>query len=331
MKQINWGIIGCGDVTEVKSGPAFNKVEGSRLMAVMRRDEEKARDYARRHGVPLWFKDAHELIEDSRVDAIYIATPPGSHAAYTKLAATAGKPVYVEKPMALNYGECNQMLKACAEANVPLFVAYYRRCLPNFIKIRQLLDNGTIGEVRCVNIRLFFPSPPVTGGELPWRVNPAISGGGLFYDLGSHQLDLLDYWFGPIAVAKGLAANQAGAYQAEDIVSATFSFPNNVLGTAIWCFTVDNCQQTDQAEIIGSKGRITFSFFDLSAPVKLETGSHTQELAFAMPQNIQHPLIQTIVEELQGKGKCPSTGTSGARTAKVIDEIMQDWLTLKSS
>lgn len=325
MKQINWGIIGTGDVTEVKSGPAFNKVAGSRLVAVMRRDAEKAADYARRHGVPVWYSDAHQLIHDPQVNAIYIATPPSSHAEYTKLAAAAGKPVYVEKPMAMRYEECQEMIEACRQANVPLFVAFYRRCLPNFVKIKELLHTGTIGDIRCVNIRLFFPPPAVTNGQIPWRIDPAVSGGGLFYDLAPHQLDLLDYWFGPVTSAKGLAANQTGAYAAEDMVSATFSFANRVLGTGIWCFTVDKSQQTDQGEIIGSKGRITFSFFDLAAPVRVQTGSKTDELTFTMPVNVQHPLIQTIVEELQGTGKCPSTGVSGARTAKVMDDIMEEW------
>lgn len=325
MKQINWGIIGAGDVTEVKSGPAFNKVKGSRLVAVMRRDAQKAADYARRHGVPVWYSDANQLIHDPQINAIYVATPPSSHAEYTKMAAAAGKPVYVEKPMAMRYEECQQMIQACEQANVPLFVAYYRRCLPNFVKMKEMLGNGTIGEIRCVNIRLFFPPPALTNGEIPWRVNPAISGGGLFYDLASHQLDLLDYWFGPVTVAKGIASNQTGVYQAEDIVTGALAFANGALGSAVWCFNAAESQQTDQAEIIGSSGRITFSFFDLAAPVRLETGSQVEELSFTMPENVQHPLIQTIVEELQGKGESPSTGVSGARTARVMDEIMQDW------
>lgn len=180
MEQIHWGIIGCGDVTEVKSGPAFNKIAGSRIMAVMRRDGEKARDYAQRHGVPRWYDDAAALVNDPEINAIYIATPPGSHAAYTFMAASAGMPVYVEKPMALNYNECKQMIDICSTANVPLFVAYYRRCLPNFLKIKALLDSGAIGGIRFVNIQLYFPPIPISNDILPWQVDPAISGGGLF-------------------------------------------------------------------------------------------------------------------------------------------------------
>jgi predicted dehydrogenase len=324
-KQVQWGIIGCGDVTEVKSGPAFNKIAGSKLVAVMRRNSEKARDYAQRHGVPRWYDDATSLINDPEVNAIYVATPPSSHMEYTLLAAAAGKPVYVEKPMALDYTECKQMIRACASLDASLFVAYYRRCLPNFVKIKELLDNKVIGDVRFVSIQLYFPPLQADKDTLPWRVDPAISGGGLFYDLGSHQLDLLDYFFGPIHSSKGQVANQAGLYPAEDLVCASFAFSSGVLGSGICCFTVAEKDRLDKGEIVGSKGKITFSFFDLQVPVTVETELGEQTLTFSMPQHVQQPLIQTVVDELQGKGKCPSTGTSAARTARVMDEIMQGW------
>ena len=76
MKQINWGFIGCGEVTEIKSGPAFNEVPGSRIVAVMSRRAEKAKSYARRHGIPKWFTDAQALVDDPDVNAVYIAIEP---------------------------------------------------------------------------------------------------------------------------------------------------------------------------------------------------------------------------------------------------------------
>jgi predicted dehydrogenase len=321
-KTIRWGIIGCGDVTEVKSGPAFQKTPNSQLVAVMRRNGEKAQDYAHRHNVPKWYDNAQELIHDPEVDAVYIATPPDSHATYTLQVAAAGKPVYVEKPMALDYAQCQQMISACQAAKVPLFVAYYRRCLPSFLKVKELVDAGAIGEARLVNIRLLHPAQDnLNPNELPWRVQPQIAGGGLFYDLAPHQLDYLDYLLGPITSASGQTANQAGLYPAEDLVTAQFRFQNGVLGTGIWCFTVAPEQFRDEIEIIGSKGRITFPAFALE-PIKLETQSGTEEFFLPPPPHVQQPFIQTIVEELTGQGTCPSTGESGARTAWVMDQIM---------
>lgn len=148
MTTIRFGIIGCGNVTEVKSGPGFQKADQSALVAVMRRNGDLAQDYARRHGVPRWYTDAQALIDDPEVDVVYVATPPGSHLEYTLAAARAGKPVYVEKPMALNGAECDRMLAACREAQVPLYVAYYRRALPRFLKVKELLEAGAIGDIR---------------------------------------------------------------------------------------------------------------------------------------------------------------------------------------
>jgi predicted dehydrogenase len=322
MEQVRWGIIGCGAVTEVKSGPALSKIVGSQLVAVMRRNKAKAKDYALRHGMPKWYDDADELINDADVNAIYVATPPASHAEYTIRAARAGKPVYVEKPMALNFRQCRQMIEACEAAEAPLFVAYYRRCLPDFLKVRELVESGVIGEPRFVSIELYHtPKSDLNKDNLPWRVIPEIAGGGYFMDLGSHQLDFLDYVLGPIASVTGRAANQARLYPAEDIVSADFVFESGVLGSGMWCFTVAKQCHTDRTQIVGSKGRITFSSFDV-APVRLETAEGTEEFTIPGPEHVQQPLLQTVVDELLGRGKCPSTGVTAARTSRVMDEIL---------
>ncbi|HWK08002.1 MAG TPA: Gfo/Idh/MocA family oxidoreductase [Puia sp.] len=219
-KTINWGIIGCGDVTEVKSGPAFNKVPNSALVAVMRRDAAKAEDYARRHQVPRWYTDAAQLINDPEVNAIYIATPPSSHAEYALAAFDAGKPVYIEKPMANSYAAAHRIATAAEAKNCKLVVAHYRRQQPLFKKVRQLLDDKIIGDPLLV--RLEFSKPPLTKEELAdpriaWRVDPAIAGGGLFHDLAPHQLDLLYHFFGPVKKITGIAANQRGLYAADDL------------------------------------------------------------------------------------------------------------------
>ncbi|QNF32907.1 Gfo/Idh/MocA family oxidoreductase [Adhaeribacter swui] len=322
MQTIRWGIIGCGDVTEVKSGPAFNKIPNSQLVAVMRRDAAKAEDYARRHHVPKWYADATALINDPEVDAVYIATPPDSHRDYTLQVAAAGKPVYVEKPMARTYAECQEMIAACEKVQLPLFVAFYRRRLPSFLKVKELVDTGAIGEVRFVNIQLYHPlQNNLEKDNLPWRVQPEIAGGGLFFDLAPHQLDILDYILGPIASASGQTANQADQYPAEDIVTAQFRFASGVLGSCTWCFTVADNQRTDRMEIIGSKGKITFAAFD-KVPVQLETTEGIKKFDLPPPTHIQQPFIQTIVEQLTGQGECPSTGVTAARTAWVMDQIV---------
>lgn len=322
MRTIRWGIIGCGDVTEVKSGPGFQQASNSRLVAVMRRNGDLAKDYAQRHGVPRWYAAAEDLIGDPEVDAVYVATPPAFHKQYTLLSAQAGKPVYVEKPMALNFGECQQMIQACQAAGVPLFVAYYRRSLARFLKIKQLLDEGAIGQPRFVNIMLYQPvaKDERTPQALPWRVIPELSGGGRFVDLASHMLDSLDQLLGPIRDVQGFASNQATLYPAEDIVTGTWMFESGVHGVGTWCFTgFDRC---DRTEIIGTAGQLTYSTFD-TQPIILTTSKGRTELAYDYPAHIQQPLIQTIVDELNGVGTCPSTGESAARTSWVMDEMLK--------
>ncbi|TNJ66180.1 Gfo/Idh/MocA family oxidoreductase [Paenibacillus hemerocallicola] len=314
---IKWGIIGCGNVTEVKSGPGFQLAEGSELIAVMRRNGELAADYARRHEVRKWYDDADALIADPEVNAVYVATPPSTHKAYALAAAKAGKPVYVEKPMALHARECVDMIEACRDAGVPLFVAYYRRALPRFLKVKQLLEMGTIGDIRfvtTVHTKKLTEDP----ANLPWRVIPELSGGGHFFDLASHTLDLLDFLLGPIRDASGRASNQGKAYAAEDIVSGTYVFESGVQGTGLWCFTA--YQGGEINEIVGSRGKLTFSTFG-SEPIRLTTADGIGEYSLEQPKHIQQPLIQTIVNELLGKGNCSSTGVSALRTAKVMDEL----------
>lgn len=320
MKIVKWGIIGCGKVTEVKSGPGFQLAQNSDLVAVMRRDAGKARDYAERHHVQKWYSDAEKLINDPDVNAVYIATPPSSHKDYTLMVAKAGKPVYVEKPMALNYRECREMTEACENAGVPLFVAYYRRALPRFLAIKKMIDEGKIGIVRFANT--VYYSPPTDddiAGKENWRVNPEISGGGYFVDLGCHTLDILQFFFGEIISATGHATNQGGLYKAEDMVSGMYIFSSGVQGSGNWCFSA--FMHLDRTEIVGDKGKITFSTFG-NDPVLLENTEGAELLDLPNPLHIQQPFIQTMVNELLGAGKCQSTGHTAARTNWAMDRML---------
>lgn len=323
--MINWGIIGCGNVTEVKSGPAFNKVKNSRLIAVMRRDASLAEDYARRHKVPKFYTNASDLINDKDVNAVYIATPPGNHAEYAIEVIKAGKPVYIEKPMAVNYAECLKINKEAEKYKVPVFVAYYRRALPGFLMVRDFINNGRIGKVLLVQLQLFkAPSEEEKTGKLSWRVDPEVSGGGHFFDLASHQLDWLDFIFGPIQKVKSITLNQKGLYKAEDFVTAEFTFPDNIAGTGTWCFSVSLDSGRDIIEIIGDKGSIKFSTFSFE-PIVLTNASGQQQFINERPEHVQFNLIEKIVQSLNGMGTSPSTGISAARTSKVMDEIVAEY------
>jgi predicted dehydrogenase len=319
MNTIRWGMIGCGSVTEVKSGPGFQKAEGSSLVAVMRRNGTLAEDYARRHKVPRWYDDAQSLINDSEVDAVYIATHPDTHKEYALQIAKAGKPVYCEKPLGRSFEESKEMVEFCKERNIPLFSAYYRRALPKYLQIQQLLKEHTIGDIRFVNL-LMYQTMKDDDKNPSWRVNPAISGGGRFMDVGSHSLDLLDWYLGPIEKVQGQAANQAKANNAEDIVSGSWVHASGVQGTGIWCF--DSYKDEDTISIYGNKGMLSFSVLDIGAPILLSTEKGIEKLAVATPpEHVAQPLIQTVVNALLKKGTCPSTGESALRTDWVMKQL----------
>jgi len=326
LETVRWGIIGCGNVTEVKSGPAFQKAPHSSLVAVMRRDGDKARDYAQRHDVPRWYAAAEKLVADPGVDAVYVATPPSTHKQFALLSIAAGKPVYVEKPFALDAAECEEIVAAGRAANVPVFVAYYRRALPRFRKVRELVfDERAIGKPRIVNVVLHEPHHPRyhDAADLPWHVRPEISGGGIFVDIGCHTLDLLDWLFGPLRRVHGTASNQLGAYPPEDTVAMSFAFDTGLLGTGLWNFGA--LQHEDRIEVIGDGGRMRFATFG-DGPILVENGAGAREVCVENPVHIEQPLIEAVVRELRGEaGACPSTAVSAARTSAVMDAVLRDY------
>ncbi|MCR5781066.1 MAG: Gfo/Idh/MocA family oxidoreductase [Bacteroidaceae bacterium] len=322
-KAIKWGFIGCGEVTEKKSGPAFNLVPGSSVVAVMSRNLERARSYAERHYIPRYYTDAQELLNDPEVNAVYIATPPSSHATYAIMAMKSGKPVYVEKPLAATYEECLRVNRVSRETGVPCFVAYYRRYLPYFQKVKEIVEGGTIGKVVGVQIRFAVPPRDLDYNrkQLPWRVQRDIAGGGYFYDLAPHQLDLLQQLFGPILRVSGFCSNRAGLYETEDTVSASFQFPDGLPGSGTWCFCAHDSARTDRIQIIGDQGQILFSVFTYD-PIELITESGREELVIQNPPHVQLPLIQQVVEHLQEKRICQMDSVSATSVNWVMDKIL---------
>ena len=322
MKLISWGFIGCGEVAELKSGPAFNDVTGSHVEAVMSRTEARARSYAERHGVNKWYTDAQKLIDDPNVNAIYVATPPSSHATFAIMAMRAGKPVYVEKPLASNYEDCARINRISEDTGVPCFVAYYRRYLPYFQRVKEIINSGQIGQVAYVQVRFTTPPRPQDYQEnKPWRLIPDIAGGGYFYDLAAHQLDLLQDLFGVIVRAHGYKTNRAHLYDAEDTVSASFRFENGLVGSGSWCFVGHESAREDRIEVVGDKGMVSFSVFSYE-PIRLVTSEGEQFIEVENPDYVQLPLIKSVIEDLQGFGMCRCTSVSATPVNWVMDRIL---------
>jgi len=320
---IQWGMIGTGNVTEKKSSPSFNKIANSRLVAVGNRTPEKAEDYAKRHGIQTWHRDPFDVIHDPNVNVVYISTPPGSHMKYALETIKAGKPVYIEKPMARTWEECEIINQAAEEKGTLVFVAYYRRSLDYFKKVKEVIESGKLGKILYINMQQYFPArdEDYNSHELPWRVIPDDSGGGYFHDVGCHALDILFHIFGYPEHVSGMKTSVAGLYEPEDTLGATLLLPNKTIATGSWSFIIPETYRKDRVEVIGDLGRMKFSIFSFD-PIDLIQGENRETITIIQPEHIQMPLIQTIVSELNGEGTCPSTGKTAAITSWVMDEIL---------
>lgn len=323
-KKLHWGIIGCGNVTEHKSGPAFYTLPDTELVAVMRRDAEKAADYARRHHVQAYYTHATELINDPQVEAVYIATPPSSHAALAIEAMLKGKPVYVEKPMASTYADCLRMADISTQTGQPLYVAYYRRAQEYFLKVKEIISSGMLGETLHAEIRLMRKASEEDRSEhKPWRLNPEQSGGGYFVDMASHQLDLLLFLFGTVKSWHAQVCNKRGFYQAEDYVEADFLFQAGHSANGTWNFTAPEGKEEDCFTITGLNGSLHFSTFTMT-PIRLVT---TKEEIFNIPKPsiVEAPMIERITHEIMS-GHHNTQGLADAiEVSRLMEEILRPY------
>jgi predicted dehydrogenase len=320
MQEIRWGIIGCGNVTEVKSGPAFNKVPHSELIAVMRRDEALLKDYALRHKVPYTFTNASDLINHLEVDAVYIATPPGVHEQYVVEALLAKKKVYVEKPMSTTVAACLRMQDVANQVNGKLVIAHYRRALPIFLKIKELLSQNYIGKVHTVKINMQKNAAEASYYNNNWRVNKAAAGGGLFYDLAPHQLDLVIYFFGEAFNYSGMATNKAGLYDVEDTVTGKMQLQKGIEFVGDWCFAADTEKEKDEFIIQGEKGSIHFAVF--GQQIVIEKEGQRDIIHFEPPAHIQQPMIEKIVNYFLDKAPNPCSAADAIQSMRVMEAFV---------
>lgn len=315
-KIIRWGIIGVGDVCEVKSGPGFYKSPNSQLLAVMRRNGELARDYAQRHQVPLWYDNAEALFNNPEIDAVYIATPPAQHKDYAIAALTAGKHVYIEKPATLNAQECDAISAEEIRSGKKVTIAHYRRHVPCFVKMAELIHAGAIGQPLLAQIDMLRPIP--TNIDNNWRLNPALSGGGLFHDLSPHQLDLMLHWFGPVVEARGFGVNQRLVSEADDCIHGWAKLQSGVVLQGRWHFALAPIHTRDLCEIIGTKGSIKINFFGEQV-IQLNSDAGKQEIIIPNPQHIQQPMIEQVNSYLSDKRDNPCSLDEAKAVMQLID------------
>lgn len=319
MKTVKWGIIGCGDVAEVKSGPAFQAKANSELVGVMRRNGEKAKDFAQRHKVPIWSTNVNELLKNDEINAIYVATPPSTHLKYALDALAAGKNVYLEKPMALTSSEAKEIVNAVKSTGSKLTVAHYRRKLPAFEKVKALLDEKAIGSVLFVDIQILQPknSDIVANTEENWRLNPTVSGGGYFYDLAPHQIDLMYHYFGAFEDVSGFSTGEVD--DVEDTVNGIIRFKNGIQFRGLWNFTASETYKKEECVIYGTEGRIRFSFYGDKVLLSNKTGETIFE--FENPKHIQEPMIASVIDYFLNTSENPCSAEDGLTVMEAMEKL----------
>lgn len=318
-ETLNWGIIGCGDVVERKSGPAIEQAGRSRIAAVMRRDADGARDFAARHGVPLGTADAREVAARDGVQIVYVATPPGSHLEYVLMAAAAGKHVLVEKPMGLSADEARRMIEACDAAGVELFVAYYRRFWPNVCRMKELIDAGAIGKPALGIIDLAAPRA-ATPDPASWRDDLAVSGGGCFVDVGSHRLDVMVRLLGRVEEAVGVMTPFSEDWPSERsvLLAARFASGAHCVATGDYA----SGRKRDRFEIIGTRGSIVAANLDSHA-FELHADGRVEPFAFG-PDTAPHLGLMRHVEAVlldNADNRC--SGRDGLLTEIMLDAAVR--------
>jgi 1,5-anhydro-D-fructose reductase (1,5-anhydro-D-mannitol-forming) len=251
-QPIRWGIIGAGNVAEFKSGPALMLAPGSTVVAVMRRDPDKARDFALRHNVPRWYSDIDALLVDPEVDAVYVSSPHHLHLAHVTRAARAGKAILCEKPVGVSAAEAQAVVDVCRAASVSLTVAYYRRYWPVVQEMRRLLADGAIGEVVQARVQLadyFQPDP-----DRAWLTESEQAGGGALANAGSHWIDLIRYLLGEVVEVTGACSAHFGGFKTEDTIGVQMRMATEALAS----LNVTLCSRAavNEFDIAGTDGRL---------------------------------------------------------------------------
>jgi 1,5-anhydro-D-fructose reductase (1,5-anhydro-D-mannitol-forming) len=306
--MLRWLVVGLGDIAIKRVIPAILEEPRSRLAAIVTRDTAQTHPY----GVPA-FASLDEALSKAGFDAVYIATPVFLHAPQTLAALRAGFHVLCEKPMALNLGQAQSMVDAAAQHRRYLGVAYYRRAYPKVQRALELIRGGTIGEpvMAFATCHSELPSDP---RRRSWLLDPAKAGGGPLYDIASHRIDLLNYFFGEPQEVRACLSNAVHQTAVEDSATVLIRYQNGVHGIvdARWNSAVVG----DEFRIVGAKGELDLS--PLNGPdLVLASGRE----ALPSHSNLHYPCISNFVAGVLDGEQLLSSGATAVWT---------DWVTEKS-
>lgn len=314
MDVIRWGIIGCGDVAEHKSGPPLYQTPGSELIAVMRRDEEKAANFSRRHGAKRWYSDVEALLGDPDINAVYIASPHYLHPTHASKAAQAGKIVLCEKPMGAGRADAESIVEVCRTCGVSLTAAYYRRFWPIVQKMKTLLAEDAIGRVVSARVQLadHFDGDP----NRPWLTSLREAGGGALANAGSHWVDLTRYLLGEVTEVMACCSSTAG-FEVEDTTVAILRIEDQafVSFSSTWQGRIG----VNEFDIYGTHGRIFASSLSAGRLQLFRPGKEPEYFELARSAPAHQELIKELISRLQTGRNSPVPGDEAVAVWRIIE------------
>lgn len=315
MAKLRFGIIGCGDIAANSFAPSLLKSDRAELVAVCRRDLEKAKAFAQRFGGCAAYGSASELLRDPAVEAVVVATPTDTHFSATLEAARLGKHILCEKPMAHNAAECRAMIEACRAAGVKLGVAYRRRLFPQVLKAKELIAQGRIGKVVCVRTHYSGWSPMAAGN---WRITPGI--GGALMEMAVHRIEVLLHFAGQPTEVSALIESVHHGWPVDDSDALVLRFADGKIG--IHSTILTSPPRRDTAQIDGTEGRILIDSLEFgSTQLRFESAAGAEEIAVTplVGPYFDLPMIDDFAEAV-GQGREPvCNGLAGYWTQAVVD------------
>lgn len=318
MTKIRWGLIGCGDIAQKRVAPALRDLPNVDFIAVNRAQAELAAAFAQQFGARKWYADWHELLADPEIEAVYIATPVHLHAEQTIAAASAGKHVLCEKPMALNVTDCDRMIAACKANGVKLSVAYYRHFYPVIARVKELLNAQAIGKPILAQINAFEWNAMQPDHPRYWFFTKAQSGGGPMMDFGCHRIEVLTNLFGAIVDVRAFTDNLFFQREVEDTSAAFFKFASGVRATlSVTHAAFESC---DTLAIFGTEGSLHIAKLN-QGDLRILTSAGERLESHPPHANLQLPSIADMTEAILLDRAPRVDGLVGREVARIEEAI----------
>jgi predicted dehydrogenase len=321
MKRVKWGLVGCGDISRKRVAPALLQLENSHLIGISRAHVDRLAEFALEFSVQRTFRDWRKLIDDSEIDAVYVATPVNLHAPITISAADAGKHVLCEKPMAISTSECDEMIAACRRNSVQLGIAYYRHFYPVLKRIRELIQSGEIGQPVIVQMNAFEFYNPSPDDPRYWFLKKEYAGGGPMFDFGCHRIQVLVDLLGPIKETRSSLKRLVFEREVEDTATAILEFASGTQATITVTHAANEAQDT--LDIYGTEGSIRVENLN-GGTIQIITDSSRREEAHPPHSNLHEPLIDDFATAILEERSPAVGGEQGREVNRILSEIYGD-------